>query len=63
MKKRFLFCAGLLMGAGLMFHSGNAMTVRAAEDVVYTNGLKKYFIVKEGYGDYNYEDVITCNRN
>lgn len=58
MKKRFLFCAGLLMGAGLMFHSGNAMTVRAAEDVVYTNGLKKYFIVKEGYGDYNYEDVI-----
>lgn len=58
MKKRFLFCAGLLMGAGLMFHSGNAMTVRAAEDVVYTNGLKKYFIEKEGYGDYNYEDVI-----
>ncbi len=58
MKKRFLFCAGLLMGAGLMFHSGNAMTVRAAEDVVYTNGLKKYFIVKEDYGHYNYEDVI-----
>ena len=58
MKKRFLFCAGLLMGAGLLFHSGNAMTVRAAEDVAYTNGLKKYFIVKEGYGHYNYEDVI-----